>query len=198
MKGIRVSERDPIRFYSWPVVGSLYRRRMERCLEYLNHGDSVLEIGFGSGVALPYLTWKFSRVFGIDPESEIDAVENKRVHLRNGTVLNLPYVDDSFDAVLAISVLEHLKPYELDTACREIRRVLKPAGQFVYGVPIERKLMVFAFRLLGCKIREHHFSTEQDVFDCASDYFSMEDTETLKALGLIEVYEIVSCQKACL
>ena len=45
----------------------------------------------------------------------------------------------------------------------EIRRVLKPGGQAVYGVPVERPLMVLAFRLLGYDIRRHHFSTEEDV-----------------------------------
>jgi len=53
-------------------------------------------------------------------------------------------------------------------AFREIRRVLRPGGQVVYGVPIERGFMVFMFRLLGCNIREHHFSTEKDVLNAAN------------------------------
>jgi len=77
----------------------------------------------------------------------------------------MPYEDDFFDTVLLISILEHLKPSELDEAFRQVRRILKPGGQVVYGVPIERRLMVLVFRLLGFgfNIREHHFSTEQDV-----------------------------------
>ena len=48
----------------------------------------------------------------------------------------------------SISILEHLRPDEQDAAFREIRRVLRPGGQVVYGVPIERRLMVFMFRLM--------------------------------------------------
>jgi ubiquinone/menaquinone biosynthesis C-methylase UbiE len=79
----------------------------------------------------------------------------------------MPYADDFFDTVLLISILEHLKPAEQIEAFREIRRVLKPQGHMVYGVPIERRLMVSMFRLMGCDIREHHFSTEKDVFNAA-------------------------------
>ncbi len=65
--------------------------------------------------------------------------------------------------MLLISILEHLKPDRLVAAFQEIKRVLKPGGQVVYGVPVERPFMVFMFRLLGTDIRAHHFSTEQDV-----------------------------------
>lgn len=37
----------------------------------------------------------------------------------------------------------------------------------MYGVPIERPLMVFMFRLMGYNIREHHFSTERHVAEAA-------------------------------
>jgi ubiquinone/menaquinone biosynthesis C-methylase UbiE len=88
-------------------------------------------------------------------------------HLQNGNVLSMPYEDDFFDTVLLISILEHLKPTEQSQAFGEIRRVLKPSGQVVYGVPIERQLMVFIFRLMGVNIREHHFSTEKQVCSAA-------------------------------
>ena len=38
----------------------------------------------------------------------------------------------------------------------------------VYGVPIECRFMVLMFRLLGCNIRKHHFSTEKDVLEAAA------------------------------
>ena len=80
----------------------------------------------------------------------------------------MPYRDNYFDTVLLISILEHLKPFEQIQAFREIRRILRPGGQAIYGVPIERGFMVFMFRLLGCNIRGHHFSTEKDVFNAAN------------------------------
>ena len=89
--------------------------------------------------------------------------KNIKTYLQNGNILDMPYQDNYFDTVLLISILEHLKPDEQVRAFQEMKRVLKPNGQVVYGVPIERGLMVFMFRVMGCNIREHHFSTEKDV-----------------------------------
>ncbi len=87
--------------------------------------------------------------------------------LRTGNVTRLPYTDNTFDTVLLISILEHLQPAEQSAAFAELKRVLKPGAQVVYGVPVERPLVVLAFRLLGVNIREHHFSTEKDVEQAA-------------------------------
>jgi hypothetical protein len=46
--------------------------------------------------------------------------------------------------------------------------VLKFNGQAIYGVPIERPLMVFMFWMLGYNIRKQHFSTEKDVSEAAN------------------------------
>ena len=115
----------------------------------------------------------YKEIYGLDLNASVkdvtDVFKAKQIetHLQNGSVLRMPYSDDYFDAVLLVSILEHLKPAELIQAFREIRRVLKPDGQTVYGVPIERRFMALMFRLLGGNIREHHFSTEKDVFNAA-------------------------------
>jgi ubiquinone/menaquinone biosynthesis C-methylase UbiE len=83
----------------------------------------------------------------------------------------MPYANDFFDTVFLISILEHLKPSEQIQAFGEVRRVLKLGGQVIYGVPIERRLMVAMFWLLGFNIRKHHFSTEKDVFEAANSVF---------------------------
>jgi SAM-dependent methyltransferase len=46
----------------------------------------------------------------------------------------LPFADDSFDCVLSCSALEHDRWFWRSTA--EARRVLRPGGCFVVGVPI--------------------------------------------------------------
>jgi len=164
-----VNRNDPIRFYYWPVFGALYRRRVELALDELKPGERILEIGFGTGVTFPHLHEQFKEIHGLDLTADTDRItriwkdRGIDVHLKLGNILKMPYPDNYFDSVLLISILEHLKPEEQSAAFAEIRRVLKPGGQVVYGVPIERGLMVLMFRILGYNIREHHFSTEKDV-----------------------------------
>jgi ubiquinone/menaquinone biosynthesis C-methylase UbiE len=160
---------DPLAFYYWPVIGKLYRERVELCLNALPFGERVLEVGFGSGLLFPSLKERFAEIHGIDLNADaagIQAVFDRLgipVYLKKGDILDLPYEDRFFDAVLCVSVLEHLQPDSLPRAMAEIKRVLKPSGNLVYGVPVERTLMVLMFRLLGYAIRKHHFSTEKDV-----------------------------------
>jgi ubiquinone/menaquinone biosynthesis C-methylase UbiE len=173
-----VDRDDPLRFYYWPVIGRMYRRRVELCLAQCAGGERILEIGFGSGVSFLNLAEKYEDIHGLDLNAsagEVAAVFERhgiKTQLQNGNVLEMPYEDDYFDTVLLISILEHLKPEEQVPAFEEIQRVLKPGGQVVYGVPIERGLMVFMFRLLGFDIREHHFSTEKQVFSAADSVLS--------------------------
>jgi SAM-dependent methyltransferase len=164
-----VGRDDPIRHYAKPIFGPLYRRRVEACLEELHGGGDILEVGFGSGVAFPNLSAMYERLAGLDLEADAARVgdfwQRKGIaaNLKTGSVLAVPFPDGSFDAVLLISILEHLRPAELGRAFREVARVLRPGGQAVYGVPIDRRLTRWAFRLLGYDIRRHHFSTDREV-----------------------------------
>jgi len=168
-----VDRNDPLRFYFWPIIGRMFRQRIELCLAECNGGERILEVGFGTGVTFLNLYEKYKEIYGLDLSASVEdvaAVFWKRqieTHLQNGSVLSMPYPDDFFDTVLLISILEHLKPSEQIQAFQEVRRVLKPGGQAIYGVPIERRFMVAMFWLLGFNIREHHFSTEKDVYNAA-------------------------------
>ncbi|MBN2270737.1 MAG: class I SAM-dependent methyltransferase [Sedimentisphaerales bacterium] len=190
-----VDKDDPLRFYFWPIIGKLYRRRIELCLAECTGGKRILEVGFGSGVTFPNLNEKYEEIHGLDlkaPVEEVGEVFRSRqiqTHLQNGSVLSMPYEDDFFDTVLLISILEHLKPSEQSAAFGEISRVLKPGGQVVYGVPIERGIMVLMFRLLGFNIREHHFSTEKDVCAAAERYLDKVRVVQMRSL-IGAVYEV--------
>jgi len=195
---VGVNRDDPIRFYSLPVIGNLYRQRIELCLGELLGGESILEIGFGSGVTFFNLHDKYQEIYGLDLTADIAKIENffnnRSIHtaLRNGSVLHMPYTDNSFNAVLLISILEHLQPEDQAKAFQEIKRVLKPGGQVVYGVPVERPLMVFLFRLLRTDIRQHHFSTEKQIFSAACRELTLiriiQIHDPLRLMG--EIYQV--------
>ncbi|MGB7156527.1 MAG: class I SAM-dependent methyltransferase [Tepidisphaeraceae bacterium] len=171
---IGVNRDDPIRFYHLPLLGRMYRRRVELCLDECRGGQRVLEIGFGSGMTFLNLNEKYREIHGLDLTADVNAVASAyrargvESSLFNGDIVSMPFPDQHFDTVLLISILEHLKADQLAQAMAEVRRVLKPGGQMVYGVPVERRLMAFMFRVLGFDIREHHFSSEQDVAAAAT------------------------------
>lgn len=94
----------------------------------------VAEIGFGSGLNLPYYDpARVSRLIGIDPDPTMLAIAGKRlagrgrqIELIEGRAEALPLPDESVDTAVVTYALCTIPDPRL--ALREIRRVLKPAG----------------------------------------------------------------------
>jgi len=197
-KYLGVNQFDPIKYYYWPVLGRMYRQRVEMALGECTGGQRILEVGFGTGLAFPNLHDSYREIHGIDLTADIQAVKSVfdsmgiPLLLEQGDVLDMPYENDFFDTVLLISILEHLKPVELEQAFVEVRRVLKPGGQMVYGTPVEKPFMVFMFRLLGHDIRDEHFSTEKQIADAARRVYSKGHVIQMKSTPPIAgaVYEV--------
>ncbi len=191
-----VNRDDPIQHYNLPFIGSLYRKRIEKCLYELSGGERILEIGFGSGVTFLNLNEMYKEIHGVDLTADAELIEAAfkklgiRTFLKNGDVLDLSYQDNYFDAVLLISIMEHLKPESLTSAFREIYRVLKLNGQVVYGVPVDRKIMDYAFRLLGSNIKKYHFSSEKQVAAAAKTFFKEVAISNMCVWPFGKIYEI--------
>jgi len=102
-------------------------------------------------------------VIGVDRHQEGGSVrrmaraEGVDAALVAGDALRLPLADESVDALVCLSVLEHVAA--LDRAAEEIRRVLRPGGIAVLGYPRVDRLMGVLFRAIGFQgIEEHHVS----------------------------------------
>lgn len=200
-----IDSHDPLKFYFVPGFKNLYRDRLKRCLAECTGGEKILEVGFGSGLTFPNLGNLYHQIFGIEKNdpSAIAKIENyfqqRKIHvsLTSGDLLNMPYRENEFDTVLIISVLEHLRPHEQTRAFSELYRVIRPGGQLVYGVPIDRPLMTFLYRLLGYRIKNFHFSEQEVIRQNAKNRFHLVDYENLNAFGLkfFSVYQVVHCQK---
>lgn len=148
-------EDDPLDFYYYPFTGWVYRRRLAMGLTLLGEGPfgQLLEIGYGSGILLPELARRAREVHGVDLHDRGEPVERMfRAHglavtLRRGDIYALPYGDGSFEGMVCLSLLEHLK--ELDRACAEIRRVLAPGGVAIFGFPVRNAITTAFFRAVG-------------------------------------------------
>jgi ubiquinone/menaquinone biosynthesis C-methylase UbiE len=198
---VKPEKSDPLVYYYLPVIGNMYRRRVELALNECTGGENVLEVGFGSGLSFLDLKDKYQSIYGIDLDADPEAVavmwnrHGIKPVLRSGNILELPYQDNFFDTVLLISILEHIHLKEQPVAMKEILRVLKPGGQMVYGVPIERTIMVFLYRLLGVNIREHHFSTQKDVASNARALFNETNLITMDSI-IGPVYQVGNFMKS--
>jgi SAM-dependent methyltransferase len=163
---------DPIEFYRQPLVGWIFRERINMGLRLLGDRryERALEVGYGAGAVLLTISPQVKELYGIDldanpePVHKLFASRGLKAELTKGSVYELPYDSASFDLVVCYSVFEHLHDYP--KALFEVARTLKPGGQFLLGMPSVNRMMEVGFRLIGFKgIEDHHITTPRMVSD---------------------------------
>jgi SAM-dependent methyltransferase len=101
------------------------------------HGD-VVELGFGSGLNLPWLPSTVTGLWAVEPSGTATNLARKRtestpvpVHVAglDGARLDLP--DDRFDGALSTMTLCTIP--NVSSALQELNRVLKPGGSFHFA-----------------------------------------------------------------
>jgi ubiquinone/menaquinone biosynthesis C-methylase UbiE len=95
----------------------------------------VLEVGAGTGLNLAHYS-PAARLVLLEPDPHMQRKLEERVHALGhpaeivaGVAEELPFADESFDAVVATLVL--CSVMDLDRALSEIRRVLRPGGRLL-------------------------------------------------------------------
>jgi ubiquinone/menaquinone biosynthesis C-methylase UbiE len=63
-----------------------------------------------------------------------------------GNLEQLPFASESFDLITANMVVEHLQ--DADAVLREVRRLLRPSGRFLFHTPNQRGLMIRVAKLV--------------------------------------------------
>ncbi|HEY5627410.1 MAG TPA: class I SAM-dependent methyltransferase [Nitrospira sp.] len=117
------------------MSGEEFRRLRADLLKHAR-GD-VLEIGFGTGLNLVHYPPSISSLSIVDPARilprrvmERTAAVSFPIHVQHVTAETLPFPDRRFDSVVSTwtlcTIADPIK------ALREVRRVLKPDGQFLF------------------------------------------------------------------
>lgn len=104
------------------------------CASVIKRGGDILEIGSGPPNATSEFLKPLGRLQGIDVDPDIvtnDALE--LAHVLKGDADEYPFADITFDACVSNYVVEHVADPEAHL--REIFRVLKPGGVYVFRAP---------------------------------------------------------------
>ena len=124
------------------------------------HGD-VLEIGFGTGLNLPYYPERVHKLTAVDPNPGMHRLAENRI--KRGRIKvdqqvlggeQLPFEDSRFDCAVSTFTLCSIE--DVRQALSEVYRVLKPGGKFLFlehGLSPESSVQKWQRRLNWLEIR---------------------------------------------
>jgi arsenite methyltransferase len=110
----------------------------------IGRGAITADIGFGGGVGLQLLLDRVGDdgvVHGIEIADDMlrrarsrfgRDIGSGRLRLSRGSLTELPLDDNSVDALITVNTVYFIT--ELDAACTELARVLRPSGRAVIGI----------------------------------------------------------------
>jgi len=158
----------------------------------LDNVKQVLEIGCGAGFASKYLVKKYGfEVTGTDFDPE--QIELAKTHHEANTKLKffqadaakLPFDNNEFDMILSINVFHHIFLWQ--NALKEIDRVLKPKGIFIFADFAYSKLTVNLFSPI---VKNYGLYAIDDIIQ----FFNNQNYQIIykkKSIGIFNSYRIV-------
>lgn len=124
--------------------GEQLSRRLKAAFELaeVTPGMAILDVGCGRGEILRHCAQLGANAYGVDYAAVAVNMSQSVIESLNGispgkTAVGqadaklLPFASGVFDRVLMFDVIEHLHPWEVQEAMREIHRVLKPDGRLI-------------------------------------------------------------------
>lgn len=198
------SERNPAHVYPVEFVvraflGNYPRLKTDKS-DYL--GKRVLDLGFGDGRNMPLLCNLGMQVYGAEISQTICQLTTTRmrslgikVEARVGRNCAIPFDTAFFDYVLACHACYYVDPgTRFDDNVKEISRVLRPGGSFVFSAPMASSYILNEARDLG----EGHMEITSDPYALRNGYVlkKFDDEADIERVlsPAFEAFSIGSCQ----
>ncbi len=125
--------------WNWesPAGEIRWKRRVTMLVDLLKSGDSVLELGCGTGYFTKELAKLDIHVTAIDISPELidqakETIASDHVTFVIQNAYQMDFADECFNSVIGSSVLHHL---DINKAISEIYRVLKAGGTIAFTEP---------------------------------------------------------------
>ncbi len=170
---------DPVEHYYSLLIGYVYKKRLKLCLELIDDKkfDTILDVGYGSGIFFPTLKSISNKLHGLDEhklDKEVLTSLKKlgiQANLVSADLKKMPYKNEQFDMVISVSTYEHIK--ELEVAMKELSRVVKKEGSVYVGIPIKNKLTNVFLSMVGKHppVNKMHPSSHSDVIQALEKKF---------------------------
>jgi SAM-dependent methyltransferase len=133
-----------------PLLASGVRHDMLRKFLRLHAGDTVIDLGCGSGRTLVWNRTSGAYQVGVDVSPFFAREALAGADLALGDLRKLPFADGAFTKAYALDVFEHLSREGLAGVLREAARVLAPGGQlFAYSHVRKNSRLALGLRVIN-------------------------------------------------
>jgi SAM-dependent methyltransferase len=134
-------------------------------------GEKILDLGCGDGQLTQRIAATGADVLGVDASADmVRAARERGVVADLGDAQQLPYADNTFDAVFSNAALHWVR--DQDAMIAQIDRVLKPGGRFVAEMGGHGNVAAIRVALMAVLARHGHGDCEDGVnyFPTAESY----------------------------
>ena len=199
-----LSEIEGLSFVENPLDFFLILARYKFAMRFLKKSDVVLDVGCGLGIGGVLLSKSCKSVTAIDQDEDVikknmssySSIANlsfSAVDLTQGSTLT-----GSYDAVVAMDVIEHIKPEFTNTFLSNISSLTKDDGFAVIGTP-----NIHSQQYASAKRKESHYREFEpdELQDILEKYyrrvflFSMTDETISTSFSKMAWYLIALCVK---
>lgn len=142
----------------------------------------TLEIGSGYGLIASKVIGKTTKYIGVDLQiNQAHEIQKVGGHGIIADIHNLPFLDNSFDTIIADNVIEH--SYNPEQALKEIRRILQAKGRLYALIPLDYKSSNYQLKAHFWKADEKSIQILAQIAGLKIQYMEILDLSELNYFG---------------